>query len=118
MDAQLKKGALELCILGLLSKEAMYGYDVMRQMHAYFPEVGESTFYAILRRLEKQGDAALFFGDTSEGPPRKYYKLTKKGEASLAQRRKDWHRLSRAVKELGNDTEDVPSKEQGLEKHG
>ena len=47
MDAQLKKGVLELCLLQCLSGEPKYGYDVIQTMRASFPEVTESTFYAI-----------------------------------------------------------------------
>ena len=48
MDAQLKKGVLELCLLQCLSGEPQYGYDIIQMMHKYFPEVTESTFYAVL----------------------------------------------------------------------
>ena len=44
MDAQLKKGVLELCLLQCLSGEPKYGYDVIQTMHRHFPEVTESTF--------------------------------------------------------------------------
>ena len=57
MDAQLKKGVLELCLLQCLSGEPKYGYDVIQTMRDCFPDVTEDTFYAILRRLgaeEKQ----------------------------------------------------------------
>ena len=54
MDAQMKKGVLELCLLQCLSGEPKYGYDVIQTMRAYFPEVTESTFYAVLRRLHKE----------------------------------------------------------------
>ena len=57
MDAQMKKGVLELCLLQCLSGEPKYGYDVIQTMRAYFPEVTESTFYAVLRRLHKEGAA-------------------------------------------------------------
>ena len=53
MDAQLKKGVLELCLLQCLSGEPQYGYDIIQMMHKYFPEVTESTCYAVLRRLDK-----------------------------------------------------------------
>ena len=43
MDAQLKKGVLELCLLQCLSGEPKYGYDVIQTMRARFPEVTESS---------------------------------------------------------------------------
>ena len=60
MDAQLKKGVLELCLLQCLSGEPKYGYDVIQTMRDCFPDVTESTFYAILRRLAKEGAPRAF----------------------------------------------------------
>ena len=85
MDAQLKKGVLELCLLQCLSGEPKYGYDVIQTMRDCFPDVTESTFYAILRRLAKEGAADTFQGSESNGPVRKYYRLTPEGRDRLAE---------------------------------
>ena len=101
MDAQLKKGVLELCLLQCLSGEPKYGYDVIQTMHGYFPDVTESTFYAILRRLGKEGAADTFQGSESNGPVRKYYRLTDKGRDQLAEMSDDWRNLIEIMKQLG-----------------
>ena len=101
MDAQLKKGVLELCLLQCLSGEPKYGYDIIQTMRACFPEVTESTFYAILRRLAKEGAADTFQGSESNGPVRKYYRLTDEGREQLAQLAEDWQRLREIVEGLG-----------------
>lgn len=101
MDAQLKKGILELCLLQCLSGEPLYGYDIIQTMHAYFPDVTESTFYAVLRRLDKEGSAETFRGEVSNGPARKYYRLTDAGRQRLAEMRADWRELQRIAKALG-----------------
>lgn len=44
-----------MCILKLISEKDYYGYDIMKEIHNYFPEVNESTFYAVLRRLHIDG---------------------------------------------------------------
>ena len=44
-------------------------------MNLLFPDVNESTFYAILRRLKKEGFAVQYQGEVSGGPARKYYSL-------------------------------------------
>ena len=54
MDAQIKKGILEMCLLLKLAKKDYYGYELMKEMNLLFPDVYESTFYAILRRLKKE----------------------------------------------------------------
>ena len=101
MDAQLKKGVLELCLLQCLSGEPKYGYDIIQTRRACFPEVTESTFYAILRRLAKEGAADTFQGSVSNGPVRKYYRLTDEGREQLAQLAEDWQRLREIVEGLG-----------------
>ena len=94
MDAQLKKGVLELCLLQCLSGEPKYGYDVIQTMRGCFPDVTESTFYAILRRLGKEGSQ-------SNGPVRKYYRLTDQGRERLAQMAADWRSLREIMQKLG-----------------
>lgn len=101
MDAQLKKGVLELCLLQCLSGEPKYGYDVIQTMRGCFPDVTESTFYAILRRLDKEGAADTFQGSESNGPARKYYRLTDEGRDRLAQMAADWRSLREIMTKLG-----------------
>ena len=101
MDAQLKKGILELCLLQCLSGEPLYGYDIIQTLHKHFPDVTESTFYAILRRLDKEGAAATFRGEVSNGPVRKYYQLTDAGRARLKQMKADWAQLQKIAAALG-----------------
>lgn len=101
MDAQLKKGVLELCLLQCLSGEPKYGYDIIQTMRGCFPDVTESTFYAILRRLAKEGAADTFQGSESNGPVRKYYRLTEEGREQLAQMAEDWRNLYGILERLG-----------------
>lgn len=101
MDAQLKKGILEMCILRYVEQHSPYGYDILQMMHRYFPEVSESTLYAILRRLHSEGATATFTGEVSKGPARKYYRITDAGQQRLAQMKEDWHRLQAIVSQLG-----------------
>lgn len=101
MDAQLKKGVLELCLLQCLSGEPKYGYDVIQTMRTRFPEVTESTFYAVLRRLAREGAADTFQGSASNGPVRKYYRLTAGGRERLERMTEDWRKLREIVEGLG-----------------
>lgn len=101
MDAQIKKGILEMCILYKLSQQDYYGYLLMQEMKVLFPEVNESTFYAILRRLHKEGKTNSYFGKKSGGPQRKYYTISEEGRRSLQILIKDWNALIRKVIEIG-----------------
>ena len=97
----LKKELLELCLLQRLSGEPKYGYDIIQALRVHFPEVTESTFYAILRRLAKEGVADTFQGSVSNGPVRKYYRLTDSGRERLAKMAEDWRRLREILETLG-----------------
>ena len=94
MDAQIKKGILEMCLLLKLAKKDYYGYELMKEMNLLFPDVNESTFYAILRRLKKEGFAV------SGGPARKYYKLSPGGERELDKKMQSWEELCEIVEQL------------------
>ena len=101
MEAQIKKGVLEMCVLFVISEQAMYGYDVMKHMKQFFPEVNESTFYAILRRLHADKKAEITLGEESGGPTRKYYKITPTGIEFLKKSRENWQRIYTAVEAIG-----------------
>ena len=51
MDAQLKRGLLEVCVLAAIKSEDSYGYKIIKDMKPYI-ELSESTLYTILKRLE------------------------------------------------------------------
>ena len=101
MEAQLKKGVLEMCVLFLIRGKEMYGYDVMKSMKRIFPEVSESTFYAVLRRLYTAGNAEIRIDEGTGGPFRKYYKITPDGQESLKKGIEGWKRLCGAVSDMG-----------------
>lgn len=101
MDAQMKKGILEMCILFSIAREDSYGYTIMQNMHHRFPNVDESTFYSILRRLNKAGCTEIYYGNESNGPKRKYYRITEAGKLELEKMVSDWKEISSVVSEMG-----------------
>ena len=101
MDAQLKKGILELCILQYLENGDMYGYPIMTEMKQYFPDVNDSTFYAILRRLHQEKMTEVYTGTEASGPPRKYYRLTIQGKNRLRQGKLEWHMICDILEQIG-----------------
>lgn len=101
MEAQIKKGILEMCVLYAIRDKELYGYDVMKYMKNYFPEVNESTFYAILRRLHADGSAEITLGKESNGPTRKYYRITESGRELLNRGIESWKRVRDVVGEMG-----------------
>lgn len=102
MNAQIKKGILEMCILWIVKSEnSVYGYDLIKKMNEFFPEVNESTFYSILRRLEQKGCLKGAFKKSSEGPPRKYFSTTDSGERELQELLDEWNELKGLIEKFG-----------------
>lgn len=92
MDAQLKRGILEVCVLAAICREPSYGYQIVKSVSPLV-EISESTLYPILRRLEATGCLTV---STSEhnGRLRKYYHITPAGVARLADFREDWRQIT------------------------
>ncbi len=78
IGSQFKKGILELCILTLLTVKDCYGYELVEEISKRV-NIAEGTVYPILRRLTQEKFFETYLKESSEGPPRKYYRLTKLG---------------------------------------
>ncbi len=100
MDSQLKKGILEICILNRIARQPAYGYPIMKEIAEHFPDVSESTVYAILRRLASAGYTEVFYGTESGGPERKYYRATDSGLSYLSSSLSDWEQLCNTANAL------------------
>lgn len=77
MDAQLKKGLLEFCVLAVLEGGDSYGYQMIKDI---FPcvHITESTLYPILRRMESSGYVSSY-KEMYQHRTRKYFYLTEAG---------------------------------------
>ena len=102
MNTQFKKGVLEICVLTLISKKDMYGYEIVQNISKVI-EVNEGTIYPILRRLTKEGYFETYILESNEGPARKYYKITADGMANLNKLTKEWKEFVLAVNTFLND---------------
>ena len=98
---QMKKGVLEMCRLHVAASGELYGYEIMKRVTGAFPEINESTVYAILRRLHADGCTESYTGETSGGPTRKYYRITPAGKAHLEKMLSDWREMLEAITSLG-----------------
>lgn len=97
----LKKDLIELCLLHLLSVEDLYGYEILRRIHESFPDTQESAVYALLRGLCKEGSTWQYEGKTSDGPTRKYYRITESGQAKREALLGQWRHLCDTLSALG-----------------
>lgn len=99
MNIQFKKGVLELCVLALLARRDLYGYELVRRI-ALNIEIAEGTIYPLLRRLTQEGYFTTYLQESAEGPPRKYYSLTEKGRQYEEELRREWFKFARGVQRI------------------
>lgn len=83
MDAQMKKGLLDVCVLSILKKEDAYGYKLTQDVTELM-DTSESALYPVLRRLESQGLLETYSVEHS-GRLRRYYRITASGIARLGE---------------------------------
>jgi PadR family transcriptional regulator, regulatory protein PadR len=99
--AQMRKGTLQYCVLALLAEEERYGFDLVRELAETDGMVtSEGTIYPLLSRLRKDGLVETTWRESSSGPPRRYYRLTKAGRAALDAFKVEWGRFRNAVDHL------------------
>ena len=99
IEIQLKKGALELCVLALLSQRDSYAYEIASQL-ADAIGMGEGTIYPLMRRLQSDGLVETYLVESKEGPPRKYYRLSDAGKKSFTSQQASWKSFSGAVETI------------------
>src|SRR5436853_3657195 len=96
--AQLRRGTLQYCVLALLAEEERYGFDLVRALAEVDGMVtSEGTIYPLLSRLRRDGLVETTWRESSAGPPRRYYRLTDAGRASLDTFMREWSRFRDAV---------------------
>ena len=88
---QIRRGVVELAVLGLLAQGERYGSQVVEEL-ASQPALAltAGAVYPLLSRLLKAGLIDSTWQESPVGPPRKYYRLTPDGFAAHAAQRDAW----------------------------
>ena len=91
MDAQLKRGVLDVCVLAAIKNEDSYGYKIIKDVSPVL-KLSESTLYTILKRLE---EVKMLEVRTTmhEGRVRKYYHITEKGLKRIDEFKNEWKEI-------------------------
>ena len=98
--SQMRKGVLEYCILCILAKREAYASVIIEELKAADMIVVEGTLYPLLIRQKNQGMLSYRWEESTQGPPRKYYCITDKGRAQLAEMDSAWQEMVRAIEML------------------
>lgn len=101
--AQMRKGILEFCILSILKDGEAYTSDILEALKEAKMIVVEGTIYPLLTRLKNAGLLSYRWEESTSGPPRKYYELTKKGKEFLIELNQTWSELQQAVNKVTSE---------------
>jgi PadR family transcriptional regulator, regulatory protein PadR len=82
--SQMRRGAIEYCVLALLRDQERYGFDLVKALSIHDGLVtSEGTIYPLLSRLREDGLVDSSWRESTQGPPRRYYRITAEGKAAL-----------------------------------
>lgn len=81
-ETQIRKGWLDVAILGTLWNGRQYGLEILREVESRAELViAEGTLYPVLTRLRKEGLIEGTWEESDSGHPRRYYELTAAGRS-------------------------------------
>ena len=100
-SSQLLRGVLDVCLLALIAEKERYGYEIVRQLEERgLALVSEGSIYPLLSRLQRSGQIESFLVPSSEGPARKYYRITADGRRALRIWVDEWKSFADSVQRV------------------
>lgn len=99
MDAQYKKGVLDLVVLSQLKDQDAYGYELTDRISQEM-SITAGTLYLVLKRLKDNGYLSTYLKESRDGPARKYYHLTEEGDRYRLEQKKEWLAFTEKVIKL------------------
>ena len=103
VKSQMRKGILEYCILLIVKKEPAYSSDIIQKLQEAKLIVVEGTLYPLLSRLKNSELLSYRWVESTQGPPRKYYQLTEKGEQFLKELENSWEEMTKTITHIRNN---------------
>jgi len=99
--APIRKGLLEFLILKIVATGKVYVADILSRLSDTEFATQEGTLYPLLSKMRRDGLLDYEWQESDVGPPRKYYELTSRGRAQLAELTDYWKRLNATIAQLG-----------------
>ena len=93
IDKSLMSGSTTLLVLSLLSREEMYGYQMITEL----ARRSDHTLYPILHTLEADRLVTVREKEAETGRVRKYYRITRKGLKVLEEKKEEWNVFTEKV---------------------
>ena len=87
-----------MCLMSIINDEPSYGYEMVTKLSARGLDLAsEGSIYPVLSRLQKQGLIEGYLVQSSEGPARKYYRMSERGRQTLGEWLDAWHEFRDSV---------------------
>lgn len=104
MNTQFKKGVLELIVLLCVNHKDRYGYELIVEV-SKIVDINDGTIYPLLKRLTNEKYFETYLVESSEGPSRKYYKITELGKDRVRELKTNWLEFSSSINEFIKESE-------------
>jgi PadR family transcriptional regulator PadR len=88
-------------VLAILAEEDSYGYAILkrvRELSGGRMEWTDGMLYPVLHRLERLGHVEARWEIAESGRHRKYYRITPRGRAHLAEERRQWQAVDATLR--------------------
>lgn len=81
-----------MCLLSIIDEEPSYGYEMVSKLRERGLDLAsEGSIYPLLSRLQKSGLIEGYLVQSSEGPARKYYRMSDEGREVLEKWTDEWN---------------------------
>jgi PadR family transcriptional regulator PadR len=103
MQGEMLQGTLDMLVLKTLVLGPAHGHTIahaIAQRSEEVLQVEHGSLYPALHRLEDRGWISSFWGTSENNRRARYYRLTPKGRAQLAEQTSRWDEIVRAVNRI------------------
>lgn len=103
ISLQLRKGLLILAVLQVIGREKQYSANILEALEKTDFATSEGTLYPLLSRLKRLGLLDYEWVESVNGPPRKYYVLSEKGDLLRKSLLKELQSVKATMNQLGGE---------------
>jgi PadR family transcriptional regulator len=103
IDKDLVAASSTPLVLAILAEGESYGYAILKRVRALSSgelEWTDGMLYPLLHRLRRLGYVTTEWRTPPEGRQRRYYMLTDDGRTALADQRRQWETVTRALNDV------------------
>jgi len=111
IDKDLVAASATPLVLALLAKEESYGYAILRRVRELSDgelDWADGMLYPLLQRLHRLGYVTTDWRMSPEGRRRRYYAITAAGRAALAEHKRQWVTVTRALGDVWGGAGPLP----------